>query len=668
MGRFRSYTGMAALGFLLFFVGVVESFSQEAIPVPKYLLKKQIAQKTNPIEIADTFLRIPYRNDGTIDERGDFVTFNKPGKSFRTPGLNCSGLVLSVSRYLLMKNFTLKEAARDRQGNSGADAPLGKDWDFGWDLIFNLSDGLNRRVILPEGYDNASDSGDGQTLRGFDMHDPEAWSSVLAQMSPGHLYLVTLSKPTKKKGYQIIHYHTAFMLVGEKGEVWVYQATRRSRTHRINLKTPQGMKRFMAQFRKSGGVSKNILILETTLPHFDEQTKTTPDQSSLPPPETPVKEAPAEENSPKGSPLPSLQIPSDNKTVSETPAQDSSQDNGTNSEAPDQDNQTGSEAPAQGSSQDNGTDSEAPTQDNGTASGAQPASTAAQNLNESEEETGPPSEKPAPSPASESPNLAVNHVMGKVLHAVPDLVAHIPSFSSQRKDEIKFWFRNRSDTPHPLRIRVRNPEEELSYSTEIPARGQDLSVIYPRDFGKASEGPIKLGKYEVETQIGGQPWYVDKFEVVVPAEALPKITKVDVPAKVKANTTFNLKVIAENKGEQSDYGGITVSSPDPSGLKLVSAKPGRLYGKGSTVLSVTSDKINTKVPMAERWIKLWGENEKYDMTVKVQALRPGVYPLYVRCAVRGVNVKSSVTLMEPASSEVADQQGFPVYVYEVTVE
>ena len=85
------------------------------------------------------------------------------------------------------------------------------------------------------------------------------------------------------------------------------------------------------------------------------------------------------------------------------------------------------------------------------------------------------------------------------------------------------------------------------------------------------------------------------------------------------------------------------------------------------MLSVTSDKIRTKVPMAERWIDLWGESQVYDLSVQVRAGRPGTYPLYVQCASRGVNVKSSVVLMDPEASNTADQQGFPVQVYEITV-
>jgi hypothetical protein len=126
-------------------------------------------------------------------------------------------------------------------------------------------------------------------------------------------------------------------------------------------------------------------------------------------------------------------------------------------------------------------------------------------------------------------------------------------------------------------------------------------------------------------------------------------------------------VEAQNQGAESDYGGITISTPDPSGLRLVSAKPGRIFGPGSTVLSVTTDKIRTKVPMAERWIDLWGESKVYDLNVQVQAGRPGTYPLYVRCALRGVNVKSSVVLMDPQGSDAADQQGFPVQVHKITV-
>ena len=137
---------------------------------------------------------------------------------------------------------------------------------------------------------------------------------------------------------------------------------------------------------------------------------------------------------------------------------------------------------------------------------------------------------------------------------------------------------------------------------------------------------------------------------------------------MRSGSTFTVEVIAENLGEESDYGGITVSSPDPSGLRLVSAKPGRIYGRGSTVLGITQDRIKLKVPMAEHWIELWAKKKSYDMKVRIKAVKPGVYPLFVRVAVRSVQVKSSVILMDPPSAQTIDQQGFPVYVHEIRVQ
>jgi hypothetical protein len=72
--------------------------------------------------------------------------------------------------------------------------------------------------------------------------------------------------------------------------------------------------------------------------------------------------------------------------------------------------------------------------------------------------------------------------------------------------------------------------------------------------------------------------------------------------------------------------------------------------------------------MAERWIELWGENKRYDMEVTAKAGRPGTYHLYVRCALRAVEVKSNAVLMDPSVSDVVDQQGFPAKVYTVTVQ
>jgi hypothetical protein len=221
--------------------------------------------------------------------------------------------------------------------------------------------------------------------------------------------------------------------------------------------------------------------------------------------------------------------------------------------------------------------------------------------------------------------------------------------------------------PRDVHIILQSPEGAVQYKGSVPPDNGELTAVYPKDFGQASTTSLRRGKYLEEVRIDGVQWCADMFEVALPREASPKILTVKVPPTVRSGQTFSVTVEAENKGAESDYGGITISSPQPSGLKLVSAKPGKIYGAGSTVLSVTTDKIRTKVPMAERWIELWGENKRYELGVRIQAGRPGTYPLYVRCALRGVNVKSSVVLMEPSSSEAIDQQGFPVKVYNITV-
>jgi hypothetical protein len=260
----------------------------------------------------------------------------------------------------------------------------------------------------------------------------------------------------------------------------------------------------------------------------------------------------------------------------------------------------------------------------------------------------------------------ISHLSGRVFKSFPELVTQIPRFADESKNSLKFSFSNRGNLPRNIQIFLKTPAGETQYKGQIAA-DTDLSLAYPRDFGRSSSQPVGVGKYLADVRIDGVQWCADLFEVAAPREARPKIINVKVPSTVQAGQTFAIRVEAQNQGAESDYGGITISTPEPSGLRLVSAKPGRVYGSGSSVLSVTTDKIRTKVPMAERWIDLWGESKVYDLNVQIQAGRPGTYPLYIRCALRGVNTKSSVVLMDPQDSDIADQQGFPVQVHRITV-
>ncbi|MEW6532452.1 MAG: hypothetical protein AB1473_16595 [Thermodesulfobacteriota bacterium] len=588
----------------------------EEIFVPAYLYDRGIAQKTNPLEIADTCLGIPYRDDGTIDDRGYFTTFNRPDRVYDTPGLNCSGLVLSVGRFLFNKNFTLEQATRDRQKNSGADAGFGKDWDFGYDLILNLTEHAPRRVIMPDTRPHPLDTSDGLTLRGFDLQDGNAWSAVLRQMQPGKIYLGSISRETGNPR-RVLHYHVVLMIPDEKGGVWLYHSTRRSRAHKMNINTSGGINRLWAQFRDSGYDRKKILIVEALPPGRDHEKAPATTAGSAPQAPEPVASASTEDR----LALKAMEI-LDNVTPT---AKDTAQ-LGTNPRSR--------------------TDAE------------------------DEEEFQPQSPRPEPAPPTRPDplaNLTINHLSGKVFRSFPDLVTQIPRFADDSKQAIKFWFRNNGGRPRDLSILLRGPAGDFRYQGQVLQSGKDLQVVYPRDFVKGARSTLDKGKYGMEVHIDGEKWCANVFEVDFLKDASPKIIDVKVPATVASGQTFSVKVAAQNQGKESDYGGITLSAPDPHGLRLVSARPGKIYGRGSTVLSITQDKIKTKVPMAEEWIELWGENKTHELETKITAGPPGTYPLYIRCAIRGVAVKSSVILMDPASSDTVDQQGFPVKVYNIQV-
>lgn len=622
---------MAAFAMVLTLMGTIGSSADE-LYAPEVLIQRGIAKKTDPRSIAETHVGIPYRADGVLDSRGYFTTFNRPDKLLNAPGLNCSGLVVSVSRYLFDRNFTLREVSRDRQGNSGPNSQFGQDWDFGYDLILNLTDNVPRRVVMPDGSHVSLEGSDGTTLRGFDLHDRRAWRQELSQMKPGHVYFGSISRDTRHGG--VLHYHVVIMIPDEQGNVWLYHSTRRSRVHGMNLKTTAGLNRLMAQFGGNGSRRgpKRILVIEAKLPGAENPQPQTVDGSDTKTGEKTGSAPAADRKSSETGDVPDLAGPDSRVAQSQGETRtDGSPDLESRSTASQQTDASGESPQAQ---------QEGPTQSSA-AGGALPA----------------------------GPNLAINHLSGKVFQVIPDLVSHIPRFTNDNKTSLQFWYRNRGEKPKQIRILLRGPEGDSVYEHELPAGPSELIARYPDDFGASSGGKaVAKGQYGIEVSVDGQKWATDIFEVVTPRDAEPKIVDVRVPSSVRSGQTFSVKVVARNMGAESDYGGITVSSSDPSGLRIVSAKPGKVYGSGSSVLSVTQDKIRTKVPMAERWIELWGADVSYDMTVGIRAGRPGTYPLYVRCALRGVEIRSNAVRMDPKTSDTIDQQGFPVKVFMIRVQ
>ena len=203
-------------------------------------------------------LAVPYVNDEVRDETGRWTFFEHPETTAPGPGLNCSGFVVTAARQLLGRSPTLAEATRDRLGDSGDDAPFGKDWDFGFDLVLNLSEGLPRVALVPQG-DQPLEGLDGQALRGFPIDDAAAWKKIFPRLREGRVYLASLSRHLGKK---LQHHHVAVLLRDAKGRVWFYQTLPKGRSHRLELTSPQGFARLQQMF----GAGIQILLIEVQPP------------------------------------------------------------------------------------------------------------------------------------------------------------------------------------------------------------------------------------------------------------------------------------------------------------------------------------------------------------------------------------------------------------------
>ncbi|WP_173082325.1 hypothetical protein [Fundidesulfovibrio magnetotacticus] len=211
---------------------------------------------------ADRLLGLPYRVDGVLDEKGRWTTFEHPEKTFDSPGLNCSGLEFALMRLLAPSGPPASLAGRDRQGDSGPGASMGQDWDYGFDLTLNLTEGLARRWLLPEPR-AVSPADTGRETLGFPLSDEAAWRRALAQVKPGQACLVSFSQTGRRKGYTLQHYHVGVVLPDATGGRWLYQSTPKSGVTKTNLTDPAGMKRFQASF---AGKDRRVLLLSADLP------------------------------------------------------------------------------------------------------------------------------------------------------------------------------------------------------------------------------------------------------------------------------------------------------------------------------------------------------------------------------------------------------------------
>lgn len=224
-----------------------------------------LAQDSSPEAVLKAFEGVPYRMDGALNEKGEFTLFADQSRLFATPGLNCSGLTLAVARFMLGRNIGLDEAMRDRMGDSGPGAPGGQDWDFGWDLILNISEGFERRFILPGG--QSADPADctAASPLGWSVNDPALWRELPPRLLPGRLYLLSMTMRGRNKGYGLQHYHVGLIHVDGAGRAWFCQTTGRGKAANLrDLNSKAGQQSFMRAF--GSGSPKKILVLEVELP------------------------------------------------------------------------------------------------------------------------------------------------------------------------------------------------------------------------------------------------------------------------------------------------------------------------------------------------------------------------------------------------------------------
>jgi hypothetical protein len=209
------------------------------------------------------FLGQPFRFDGVVNDDGAWSTWDNPDVALRSPGLNCSGFVAAATRFLFDKNLLINDIRRDREGNSGPEAPHGRDWDFGLDVILNLAEGHFLRYLPEPVTPTLTANQAGRPVGwGVDIHSAQL-EEMLLQLNPDRLYLFAISKPDRRFKGGLSYYHVGIILAPKADEVWLYHATKNAGVHRLNLAKPASLATFRRYFPqvKNGG-ERRILFLE----------------------------------------------------------------------------------------------------------------------------------------------------------------------------------------------------------------------------------------------------------------------------------------------------------------------------------------------------------------------------------------------------------------------
>lgn len=198
-----------------------------------------------------SLLGVPYVDDAVTDARGRTVTFRAPGVPLARPGLNCSGFVVAAARALWAWPGSPSDAARDRAGDSGRTAARGEDWDFGYDLALNLTEGRPRHWIVAEG--EAPDTTPALGLRGWPVRSGTDWARACAGIPTGGAGVAVFLRVREGR----LHFHHVGLLARDGGRTWFYQTLPHGRVHRLDPLTESGQARLARMF----GPGERMVVL-----------------------------------------------------------------------------------------------------------------------------------------------------------------------------------------------------------------------------------------------------------------------------------------------------------------------------------------------------------------------------------------------------------------------
>jgi hypothetical protein len=246
----------------LTWIFAVQGLAWEAPPLPQSV---SLPIENSLENTLTSFLRIPYRTDGAVSDDGRWTTWMNSENTLKSPGFNCSGFVLEAVRFILNRNISLAEASFDRDSDSGPDSPLGLDWDFGLDLLLNLSKVKTEDLLpRPEGEKLTKNQADLPLGWGLDIHGPD-FEGFLKELKAPNIYLFAISKPDRRFKAGLSYYHVGILHADQQGALWLYQSTAKAGVHRLNIATPEGLRLIRRYFPPVKGTERRMIAarLET---------------------------------------------------------------------------------------------------------------------------------------------------------------------------------------------------------------------------------------------------------------------------------------------------------------------------------------------------------------------------------------------------------------------